>query len=837
MAEITGGVVTACSQAARLTAWLTGQGVRLDGVAKDDILEAFELDDLPEQARRALEIRQEASKSSTAKLTAFLRRMDADERVRGCYVYHGAAPGRWSSAGGINFANLPRPRAVFDDAELDPATLFAAFRAEEPDLLRTLYGAELSKPTHLVSDAMRGFLIAAPGKDFIAVDYSGIQGAIGAWLAGEDWKLQAMRDIIADPTLPDLYRRAAAGILGTTTAVITKKHHMRQAVGKTSELALLFGGSIAALVGMAANYGMRRRDLHALYSALWAAAGEEAREKAVKRYEQRLKSRDRQKTDILTREAWIACKIVVDGWRRQNPASVEAWSALEAAMREAMREPGRVVRALGRIGYLAKSGFLWCRLPSGRCIAYASPKMKDQVWAKLRLSDGSWSEAEVIEREEAMRLEARGEAQIQGATTPKVTALGVDSTTQKMTRYALYGGLTMENCLAAGTSVLTLDGWKSIEDINLSDSVWDGSKWVHHKGMICKGVQDTMDFGGVVMTPDHKVWVGNGWSRAENADIHAATSASQNAQPDWRKIRSSYCHRICWWGRKKELVARTLRLWGRAVSDWRRTPQRQYAELWLLSDRIYPRTRQNTRYVETPSILGLAQHDRSVPPTDKSRIQKLRWPWYKSMRTLGKIRKFLGRYWAELVEWPIARTNQQRSWLLARELHMGESNCSVSQPALKPIHRYTKRTNAFLRSNRNFWPLSWLSSWKNKHWMASETFVRPPEFSRRFKSVVYDIVEAGPRHRFTVRGRSGLTFIVSNCCLGIERDILVNGMRHCEAAGYPITLHNYDESVAEVERGFGSVEEMERLMLDLPGWAAGLPLTGHGFRAKRYAKR
>ena len=463
MAEATGGVVTACSQAARLTAWLAAQGLLLDGVAKDDILEAFELDDLPERARRALLLRQEASKSSTAKLTAFLRRTDADDRVRGCYVYHGAAPGRWSSAGGVNFANLPRPRAAFDDAELDAATLFAAFRTEEPALLRTLYGDELGKPTHLVSDALRGFLIAAPNRDFVAVDYSGIQGAIGAWLSDEKWKLQAMREIIADPTLPDLYRRAAAGILGTTTEVITKKHHMRQAVGKTSELALLFGGSIAALVGMAANYGMRRRDLHALYPALWAAADEETREKAVKRYEQRLKSRDKQKTDVLSREAWIACKIIVDGWRRHNPASVEAWAALETGMRDAMRDPGVAKLTLGRIKYLAKSGFLWCMTPSGRCIAYASPKLKDQVWAKLRLEDGSWSEAEVVEREEAMRLEATGRAQIQGATTPKVTALGVDSTTQKMTRYALYGGLAMENLAMGCERDILVNGMRRCE--------------------------------------------------------------------------------------------------------------------------------------------------------------------------------------------------------------------------------------------------------------------------------------------------------------------------------------------------------------------------------------
>jgi DNA polymerase len=449
MTEATGGAVTACTQAARLTAWLAREGVTMDGVAKDDVLEAFELDDLPEQARRALELRQEASKPSTTKLLAFLRCADKDERVRGTFGYHGTGPGRWTSAGGVNLYNLPRPRPVFDNADLDPATLFAAFRGEEPALLREMYGDNLGKPTHLVSDAMRGFLISAPGKDFIAVDYSGIQGALCAWFADEKWKMQAMREIIADPARPDLYRRTAASILNTTTDVVTKKHWGRQ-IGKVAELALGFQGSVAALVSMAANYNMLRRNLHDLYPGVWSAADEAARERATKRYEQRLKSRDRQKTDILTREAWLACMIVVHAWRRQNADIEAAWSDLENAARAALREPGVKQRALGRIDYLYKNGFLWCRLPSGRCIAYAKPQLRDQVWAKLQLNDGTWGEAEVVDREEAEKLSLVGRAQIQGVTSAKVTALGFDSTTQKMIRYGLYGGLLMENC-ALGT--------------------------------------------------------------------------------------------------------------------------------------------------------------------------------------------------------------------------------------------------------------------------------------------------------------------------------------------------------------------------------------------------
>lgn len=78
--------------------------------------------------------------------------------------------------------------------------------------------------------------------------------------------------------------------------------------------------------------------------------------------------------------------------------------------------------------------------------------------------------------------------------------------------------------------------------------------------------------------------------------------------------------------------------------------------------------------------------------------------------------------------------------------------------------------------------------------------------------------------------------IVSNCCLGTESDILRRAMRNCKAAGYPIVMHNYDEAVAELPIGAGSVEEMERLMLDLEPWTEGLPLTAHGWRGKRYRK-
>lgn len=216
-----------------------------------------------------------------------------------------------------------------------------------------------------------------------------------------------------------------------------------------------FGGGVNAFVSMARAYNVK---LDPLFPGIWEKTDEERREKAIKRYESVLK-RGKEGTTALSREAWLACEITKVGWRASNPAIAAAWHALEDAAREAIQNPGTQVSTLhDRATYLVKGGYMWLRMAGGGCLCYPAPRLRDQVWAKVKLEDGSWSDPEVMDREEAEKKEIAGLVLIQGRTSPSISSLGVDSVTKKWTRSHLYGGLLFENWVQATARDLLVNG-------------------------------------------------------------------------------------------------------------------------------------------------------------------------------------------------------------------------------------------------------------------------------------------------------------------------------------------------------------------------------------------
>lgn len=79
--------------------------------------------------------------------------------------------------------------------------------------------------------------------------------------------------------------------------------------------------------------------------------------------------------------------------------------------------------------------------------------------------------------------------------------------------------------------------------------------------------------------------------------------------------------------------------------------------------------------------------------------------------------------------------------------------------------------------------------------------------------------------------------IWENWVQAVAHDIQRHGIELCKAAGYPMVLGVYDEDIFEVPEGFGSVEEVERLMATMPSWAQGWPIrASDGWAGVRYRK-
>lgn len=226
MAEATGYEVQAASQVQRLAKWLDKEGVSTDSLDKEHLVDLLERDDLPAHVERALRIRQEAAKASTAKLNAMKAAVSRDGRIRGMFLYWGAGPGRWAGTK-VMLHNLPRPKLKPQDIE----RVIPLIRAVRVDELDMLWGS----PLQVISDCLRSMLttgVSLLAARLLACDFANVEGRVLAVLAGQEDKVELFRQN------GPVYERMGAHIFGTTTeAVVLKgKDCPERDLGKRAEL-------------------------------------------------------------------------------------------------------------------------------------------------------------------------------------------------------------------------------------------------------------------------------------------------------------------------------------------------------------------------------------------------------------------------------------------------------------------------------------------------------------------------------------------------------------------------------------------------------------------------
>ena len=218
--RLTKGQVKAATNAMELTAWLNAHGIQAKSVDKQTVGRLLSFDRMHPVIREVLKLRQNGAKSSTAKYDAMLHAVNADGRMRGLLVYHGAATGRWSGKL-VQPQNFPRPQKKQD--ELDE--IIAKLKAEE-DV--SAHGAG----TVLASDLLRSMLVADEGHRLMFADYSAIEARVLAWVAGQ-------RDLVETfKNGGDVYKDMASAIYSVNVESVTDKQRQ---VGKMAILGCGYG--------------------------------------------------------------------------------------------------------------------------------------------------------------------------------------------------------------------------------------------------------------------------------------------------------------------------------------------------------------------------------------------------------------------------------------------------------------------------------------------------------------------------------------------------------------------------------------------------------------------
>ena len=210
---------------AQLKDWLNAQGVPFTSVTKETVAAALSLQYIPENVRRALEIRQALGKASVKKYAAMLNAVCEDGRLRGILQFYGAnRSGRWAGRL-VQVHNLAKNSLP----DLDLARELAA--SGDFDTMQTLFG----ETSFVFSELVRTAFIASEGCRFVVSDFSAIEARVLAWLAGESWVLDAFQQG------KDIYCETASMMYKVPVIKHGENGHLR-AKGKVAVLACIAEG-------------------------------------------------------------------------------------------------------------------------------------------------------------------------------------------------------------------------------------------------------------------------------------------------------------------------------------------------------------------------------------------------------------------------------------------------------------------------------------------------------------------------------------------------------------------------------------------------------------------
>lgn len=311
---ITNGKIESTNQIAKALKWVNDRGANMTSLDKKSVEDALKILP-PGPARELIEIRQLASKSSTAKFQVFKGSAGRDSVLRDHTIYYGAVTGR-DSAQGVQVHNMPRPTVKITEQEISD------IKNKEIEYMRMMYGSPLT----VLSSAIRGVITPRPGYTLYSGDFSSIEVRVLFWLANNERGLQGYREN------KDIYVDMASVIFRKPSSQIGKDSFDRF-VGKQVVLGAGYGAGFKKFMIMCEGFGQPVKE--------------------------------------------SVAKHAIDTYRKYYATVPKMWKNLEAAAIAAVRSPGKSFK-INKTRWFLDGDFLRCELPSGRRLAYYKPEVRSE---------------------------------------------------------------------------------------------------------------------------------------------------------------------------------------------------------------------------------------------------------------------------------------------------------------------------------------------------------------------------------------------------------------------------------------------------------------------------
>lgn len=355
----------------------------------------------------------------------------------------------------------------------------------------------------------------------------------------------------------------------------------------------------------------------------------------------------------------------------------------------------------------------------------------------------------------------RGHGKLYESTASDIYGVSIDQVTKEQ---RLIGKVA---CIAEGQLVLTDSGLTPIEQVTLEQKVWDGVEWVKHDGVVYKGVKNVIEYNGLCATEGHMVF----------------TEKGRNLP--FRKCASQQI-RLLQTGDGREAIRLGGNTFSACEMDWRQRQARALAEVraYVLSvcrlwrNKVGEFIKFNKKQVQGMPALFTATTSPAVARPEgygyEATVPKLAGPELPQLRSQGHLFQIPFRFRGLNLDQKESRTQsrtgnrsdrQQRS-LRTREPAVRDSKRTDDEYQSGQDNLRTRTLDTDKKSVRNSHNSPHAASRHDAKTDSSRCEKSSERQAQELegdqigikKAKVYDIVNAGPRSRFTVSN-----CLVHNC--------------------------------------------------------------------------